>query len=179
MPRKGRRDFSLGLQATRPPLAATPLPPSQPPPCPPWTKLPLFLGAGEWASSLEAPLYPFLDKSCLHPPVPHPSLGIPAVHLCSLMAGVGYGTDALKRINELPGPVGRLCLGKPSNPEQGLSPQHSMLFYDSELANAENTTTMFLGMTNSPNCHHYGLPSMASFTLGLQINISPKTLSIR
>lgn len=33
---------------------------------PPRTTLPLFLGAGEWASRLEALLYPFLGKSCPH-----------------------------------------------------------------------------------------------------------------
>lgn len=33
---------------------------------PPRTTLPLFPGAGEWTSRLEALLYPFLGKSCPH-----------------------------------------------------------------------------------------------------------------
>lgn len=127
-------------QAIRPPLVL--------PLCPHQSPSPLLSGLSclhsceqsKWAFSLEAVPYPLLDSLVLT----RPSLGISAGHLCSVRAWVGNSNHTLVRINELPGPVQRLCLGKPSNPQLGLSPQCSMLCYESQLTKAETTTTMSL-----------------------------------
>lgn len=74
--------------------------------CPPPT-LPGLRCLCSWEQGSGPPvwrLYYILSWASLAPT--RPSLGVSAVRWCSLMAWVGYGTDAPKRINELPGPVG-------------------------------------------------------------------------